>query len=173
MEFASYARQAVVLANADLDSLDALRGELVDLPWYVDRVTEHDLHILRRTQPRLRAIFELGAASDDDAAVAELNALLAETPVSPRVSGHDSSSWHLHVTGPGTRPAQDLLAESLMGLAITVIDHGAHRLGVCACDDCDDVYIDTSPNRSRRYCSDRCSSRANVAAFRARQKVRL
>ena len=31
--------------------------------------------------------------------------------------------------------------------------------------------VDTSPNQSRRYCSDRCSSRANVAAYRARQKA--
>jgi predicted RNA-binding Zn ribbon-like protein len=30
--------------------------------------------------------------------------------------------------------------------------------------------VDTSPNQSRRYCSDRCSSRANVAAYRARQR---
>ena len=32
---------------------------------------------------------------------------------------------------------------------------------------CTNVYVDTSPNHSRRYCSDRCSSRANVAAYRA------
>jgi hypothetical protein len=30
--------------------------------------------------------------------------------------------------------------------------------------------VDVSPNQSRRYCSDRCSSRANVAAYRARQR---
>jgi hypothetical protein len=32
------------------------------------------------------------------------------------------------------------------------------------------VFIDTSTNRSRRYCSDRCATRANVAAYRARRK---
>jgi len=32
-------------------------------------------------------------------------------------------------------------------------------------------FVDTSPNQSRRYCSERCSSRANVAAYRARQKA--
>ena len=32
------------------------------------------------------------------------------------------------------------------------------------------VFVDTSPNQSRRYCSDRCSSRANVAAYRARRR---
>mgnify|MGYP006209976951 CR=1 FL=1 len=48
---------------------------------------------------------------------------------------------------------------------------GATRLGLCSEPRCDNVYVDTSPNQSRRYCSDRCSSRANVAAFRARQKA--
>ena len=33
-----------------------------------------------------------------------------------------------------------------------------------------EVFIDTSTNRSRRYCSDRCATRANVAAYRARRK---
>jgi predicted RNA-binding Zn ribbon-like protein len=42
---------------------------------------------------------------------------------------------------------------------------------VCAAAPCTNVYVDTSPNQSRRYCSERCSSRANVAAFRARQKA--
>jgi predicted RNA-binding Zn ribbon-like protein len=44
-------------------------------------------------------------------------------------------------------------------------------MGVCSAEKCDCVYVDTSPNQSRRYCSDRCSSRANVAAYRARQKA--
>ncbi|MGD0935289.1 MAG: CGNR zinc finger domain-containing protein [Streptosporangiaceae bacterium] len=30
--------------------------------------------------------------------------------------------------------------------------------------------MDTSTNRSRRYCSERCLSRANVTAFQARQR---
>ena len=47
----------------------------------------------------------------------------------------------------------------------------SYRLGVCHASSCDNVFVDTSPNQSRRYCSDRCSSRANVAAYRARQKA--
>ncbi|WP_141743598.1 CGNR zinc finger domain-containing protein, partial [Streptomyces abyssalis] len=33
------------------------------------------------------------------------------------------------------------------------------------------AYLDTSTNRSRRYCSDRCATRANVAAYRARKRL--
>jgi predicted RNA-binding Zn ribbon-like protein len=31
--------------------------------------------------------------------------------------------------------------------------------------------VDVSTNRSRRYCSDGCANRANVAAFRARLRA--
>ena len=42
------------------------------------------------------------------------------------------------------------------------------RLRVCDAPDCDDVVVDLSKNRSRRYCGASCSNRVNVAAFRAR-----
>jgi predicted RNA-binding Zn ribbon-like protein len=58
-----------------------------------------------------------------------------------------------------------------MGLSTLVCDLGATRLGVCDASPCADVFVDVSPNRSRRYCSDRCSSRANVAAYRARRRA--
>jgi predicted RNA-binding Zn ribbon-like protein len=62
-------------------------------------------------------------------------------------------------------------AECIMGLAMLVVDFGPTRLGICSSDRCHNAFVDTSPNRSRRYCSDRCSSRANVAAYRARRKA--
>ncbi|MBW3576903.1 MAG: CGNR zinc finger domain-containing protein [Actinobacteria bacterium] len=54
----------------------------------------------------------------------------------------------------------------------TVIAAGEfHRLDVCAGEKCDDVYIDTSRSRSRRFCSPAtCGNRASVAAYRARQR---
>ena len=46
------------------------------------------------------------------------------------------------------------------------------RLRVCAADDCVDVVVDLSKNRSKRYCDGTCGNRANVAAYRARQAGR-
>jgi predicted RNA-binding Zn ribbon-like protein len=169
VDFGSYAQQAAKLANADLSDLAALRTALADRPWFAEQVGPDDLTRVRQAQPDLRGVFELAAAGDGAGAVRAINALLASVPVAPRVSGHDEQSWHLHVTS-GAAAGQDLLAEAFMGLAVTVIDLGSDRLGSCARDGCDNVYVDTSPNRSRRYCSDRCSSRANVAAFRARRR---
>ena len=45
------------------------------------------------------------------------------------------------------------------------------RIGVCSAEGCDNVYVDTSRNASRRYCSNTCASRSTVAAYRARQKT--
>ena len=58
-----------------------------------------------------------------------------------------------------------------MGLSGVVCDPGASRLGVCSADGCADVFVDLSPNQSRRFCSDRCASRAHVAAYRARRRA--
>jgi predicted RNA-binding Zn ribbon-like protein len=57
-----------------------------------------------------------------------------------------------------------------MGLAMHLTAHGADRLGICQAAPCRNAYLDTSTNRSRRYCSDRCATRANVAAYRARKR---
>ena len=61
-------------------------------------------------------------------------------------------------------------ANAVMGLAVLVTQLGLDRLGICAAAGCRNAFVDTSTNRSRRYCSDRCATRANVAAYRARQK---
>jgi predicted RNA-binding Zn ribbon-like protein len=61
-------------------------------------------------------------------------------------------------------------AGASMGLAVHLTQHGVDRLGICQAAPCRNAYLDTSTNRSRRYCSDRCATRANVAAYRARKR---
>ena len=57
-----------------------------------------------------------------------------------------------------------------LGLAIVLCDYGMARLGVCRAADCECVYVDVSRNAQRRFCSESCANRTNVAAFRARAK---
>ena len=55
--------------------------------------------------------------------------------------------------------------------AVVIGDGGFDRLRLCARDDCDDVFVDASRNRSRRFCDPAtCGNRAHVAAYRARQR---
>ena len=118
VNFDAYARTAVDLVNAGLDDLDALRRIFDgDNAWMRDEVAERDLLVFRRTQRRLRAIFEHGTAGQDAEAVAELNALLAAYPVQPRIAGHDSGDWHMHVTSRGASVASEYLAGAAWGLS--------------------------------------------------------
>jgi predicted RNA-binding Zn ribbon-like protein len=116
---------------------------------------------LVRLRDELAAVFD---ASGAERAVAEqLNALLVRYPVRPQLTDHDGGRWHLHL-------AEDPAATAVMGLAAVVAELGADRLGRCREPHCGRAFLDTSSNRSRRYCSARCASRANVAAFRARRR---
>jgi len=171
VDFLAYAERAADLVNAPMEDEDDLRALLSARPWLVDRATGADVRALRRLQRDLRPAFEAAPDQQREEVVNRLNELLERHPVSPFISGHDATSWHLHVAERESSVAETLAAEGLMGMAVVVCDLGADRFGVCAADRCSRVFVDTSPNRSRRYCSERCSSRANVAAFRARRKA--
>jgi predicted RNA-binding Zn ribbon-like protein len=66
--------------------------------------------------------------------------------------------------------AKWLGATTAMALAIVLCEYGKERLGVCAAPRCRDAFIDTSKNKQKRYCDDKCANRENVAAFRARHR---
>lgn len=170
VDFIRYADLAAGLVNSPMMSQDDLAEYLASRQWLLRRVEERDLAPLKRLRRELRPIFECSDRGDESEVVALVNAMLAKHPVTPYIAGHDSQSWHLHVAERGSSVAALLTAECIMGLATLVVDYGPTRLGVCSDDKCDRVFVDTSPNKSRRYCSDRCSSRANVAAYRARRK---
>jgi len=170
MDFVRYAEQSAALLNADLEDAEALVGFLHARAWLHDQVVERDATALRRFQRELRAVYESSNAKDANGVVERLNALLASHPVTPHIAGH-TGKWHLHVADGSSSVAELLVAESLMGLSMLICDVGPTRLGVCDAAACPNVFVDTSPNQSRRYCSDRCSFRSNVAVYRARQRA--
>jgi hypothetical protein len=88
----------------------------------------------------------------------------------PSISGHDDSDWHLHIADDRGPVATEFATGAVMGLAMAFLELGPERFGNCADPRCGGVFLDASRNRSRRYCSDRCASRANVAAHRQRQR---
>ncbi|WP_305784911.1 CGNR zinc finger domain-containing protein [Symbioplanes lichenis] len=172
MNFDAYARTAVELVNAGLTDLEQAKGLFGDeLGWMAAEVTEKDLTVLRRAQRRLRDVFEHGTGGRDHDAVAELNLLLAAYPVQPRISGHDTSDWHMHVTGRGASVSAEYLAGAVWGLSVWLCEYGSARFGICADDRCGNVYLDTSSNNCRRFCSERCATRSHVAAHRARKRA--
>jgi len=171
MDFVRYAERSAGLVNADLTDAEQLIHFLDEREWLHASVTERDAGALRRFSKELRPVFEASNDGQEQAVVEQLNRLLAKHPVTPYIAGHEPGRWHMHVADRESSVSELLIAESLMGLSTLVCDLGATRLGVCDADRCTNVFVDTSPNQSRRYCSDRCSSRANVAAYRARQRA--
>jgi predicted RNA-binding Zn ribbon-like protein len=171
VDFVGYADHAASLVNAAVEDVDDLRDFLTERGWLLPRVTERDVNAIRRFQRDLRTTFETASGGDEAGVVQQLNDLLDRHPMTPQIAGHDTQSWHLHVSNSSSSVAELLIAEALLGLAILACDLSPLRLGVCHATGCDQVFVDTSPNQSRRYCSDRCSSRANVAAYRARRRA--
>jgi predicted RNA-binding Zn ribbon-like protein len=177
VDLTAYAELAVRLVNsADSDerhddwlsSPDAFRALVADRPHLHGQITHNDVSALRQLRDELTAIFMAVAEGEAPAAVERLNALLIRHPVHPVISGHDNQSWHLHLSD-GSTVADRYAAGAVVGLMTIITQLGADRLGVCTLAACHGVFIDASTNRSRRYCSDRCASRANVTAFRARR----
>ena len=179
MNFESYAQMAVDLVSSEPDELDphdplasadALRAWLAGRPWMVERVRESDLAPLVELRTALRVVFDVAASGDSEGAVSRLNAQLTVHGPEASISGHNDSDWHLHVASPEGPVADEYAAGAVMGLTMAFLDLGRERFGTCADERCRGVYLDTSRNRSRRYCSDRCATRANVAALRRRRR---
>jgi predicted RNA-binding Zn ribbon-like protein len=131
-------------------------------------VTEEEAAGLAEVAAELREVFTSVAAGDVDAAAGHVNDLLSETGARPRLDRHDGEPWHLHFHGPGGGMAGDWAAGCATGLAIVLGSDLYDRLGVCTGPACDRVYVDTSRNGTRRFCSTACQNRVKTAAFRAR-----
>lgn len=175
MDFTSYAELAVRLVNTSaradgdpdlLGSPQAFRAFVADRPHLAGQVTFHDLDALRLLRAELAAIFGAAAAGDETTASDRLNALLAQHPVHPVLIRHDGPRWHMHLIDSGS-VAERYAAGAASGLAAVFAQFGANRLGICAIASCQCAFIDASTNRSRRYCSDHCTTRATVTAFRS------
>ena len=150
----------------DLAALDAFVADhdLSDAP----KARADDLEAIRDLRASLRAVFE---APDEDSAGRVLNALLKASGAHPVLTNHGDGPWHLHYTPAGAPLSARLAAETAMALSVVIAQDGFERLRTCDSDTCEDVFVDASKNRSRRYCSPEvCGNRASVRAYRLRQR---
>ena len=124
---------------------------------------------LRRFAMAFRAVFSAVASGDVDAAARQVNDLIAATGAHPWLDRHDGEPWHLHFHGAEDSLAAGWAAGCATGLAVVLGSDLHGRIGVCTAARCDRVYVDTSRNGTRRFCSTTCQNRVKAAAFRARQ----
>lgn len=138
--------------------------ELINSEWwrglpadYEDRLEDRSLRDLRAL---LRRLIEAPAERD----WAELDAILAAAPMRRRVR---DGVVVLEPAGKGARWTRAEIAAAI------VDDLAAGRVGICANDECQWAFIDTSKNHSRRWCgAPSCGDLARVHRHRARRAAR-
>jgi len=169
--------ESAALVNTLSDGVDALSDRagldafLVRFPFSGQVLgTDAELAEVRQLRAKLRSVW---SADERDEAAAIVNEVLADADARPYLSKHDEYDWHLHVTRPDAPLAQRIGAEAAMGFLDLIRADDLDRLRICAADDCEDVVVDLSRNKSKRYCATgNCGNRANVAAYRARKAGR-
>jgi predicted RNA-binding Zn ribbon-like protein len=153
-----------------LPDLNALREFVVrhDVS-EVGRLSAADLLAVQDLREAIRPVF---SAPDDRTAAAVVNTLVSQAGVTPRLTDHDGYDWHIHYFTPGASLAEHLAIDCGMALAHVVASGEHERLRRCEAPDCEQVLVDLSRNRSKRYCDARtCGNRLHVAAYRERQRA--
>lgn len=149
----------------DVAALDRFADE-----WGLSGSRAHDqaeLDAVRELRLRLATLWE----SDADEAAALVNTLLKEASALPQLVKHGGWDYHIHATSADAPLADRLAVEAAMAVADVIRSGQLDRLRACAADDCGDVLVDLSKNRSRRFCSTTCANRVNVAAYRHRRSA--
>jgi predicted RNA-binding Zn ribbon-like protein len=176
MYFNHYTNRPVKLAEALVNIDDQHFSKPEDMAGFLDGYRELWEGVAKPPrQSEFAAILALRAslrevmtAEDNASAIATINQLLIAHGAVPRVSMH-SGEPHLHFEPPNSTMTSWLGTTTSMGLGAVLVEHGINRFGQCEASNCEDVYVDTSKNRSRRHCSTTCSTREAVAAHRRRK----
>lgn len=151
------------LQNID-DLLNFLRKHGID--GEADKA-EADLDAVRTLRDQLRAAW---TGDDMNITIEILNGLLSTVRVTLHLQVDEMTYYSLYMVDP-TLPLMDRLAfETALGISEAIQTYGFDQIRACAAEPCQDVFIDTSRNHSRRFCSDRCANRYNIQAYRARQQ---
>lgn len=130
-----------------------------------------DLPAVHDARARLRAVLDRRDADGLAAGASDLVARgLGTIGLEPDERGRPQ--WCAHPR-PGAGLADRLALLAGIGVLGALRALGPERFRDCASDTCSGVFIDTSRPGRRRYCMpDLCGNRANVAAYRARQRAR-
>jgi predicted RNA-binding Zn ribbon-like protein len=149
----------------DIAALDAF---VEHWRWTGSRTRDQaELDAVRALRPRLARLWEM----TEDEAVDLVNTLLRDASALPQLLKHDGWEYHIHATPPEAPLADRMAVDAAMAFADVIRTGELGRLRVCAADDCDDVLVDLSKNRSRRFCGLTCANRVNVAAYRSRRSA--
>lgn len=166
---------AVWLVNSQTPS-DGL-NEVCDLENLLDKRNyagrfdrdDEELHAVRASRTQMHRML---TAAREEAHVL-INAVLQTHNALPRLRKNRSGDWHTRALDLGMPLPHQLLVELAMAMCALVIADETSRIGICHGRNCNRLHIDLSRNKSRRFCSQACSNRTSVAAYRQRQNPRV
>ena len=146
---------AAALVNTGLQDAEELATpeqlrEFVRRWGWTGRATgdEEELAAVRALRPRIQRLWQVRRGRD----VRLVNEMLREARALPQLVKHDQWDYHLHATPSDAELADRMIVEAAMAVVDVVRAGELGRLRVCAADDCDDLLVDLSKNRSRRFC---------------------
>jgi predicted RNA-binding Zn ribbon-like protein len=163
---------AVALLNATADGSALTAAQLTaaaTTSGYPDaRVAPADVELVASVLPTQRRIF---GADPEDGAIDAVNGLLRLAPVRPRLVTGGGGAPTLAMHAPDDAFGVIYLSDFSLAAATLAAQGQIGRLQRCAASGCDQVFVDRSRARGRRYCDMRtCGNRTNVAAYRERQR---
>jgi predicted RNA-binding Zn ribbon-like protein len=153
---------------ADIKALEVIRTALAIDPPSVASLRQADVPGFIALAKDLRAIFENLELQQIDAAARRINALLAKHPATPHLA-KENGVWRMHHHAADVAVLPMWISICAEGLARMIGAQHTDRLGLCAASKCDRVFVDTSKNATRRFCSISCQNRTKTAASRARK----
>lgn len=163
------------LAGAHI-AAELVNRPTLDATQLEELLTRHDVHepvagqaALEAVQAwslRLRPVFEAVATRQ----ACLVDALLVDAQCRPRLLAHDGLPHHLHYSPLDAPLPSRVKALTAAGLAHLIAGGGGDRLGCCAREACRTVFVDTSRNGRRSFCSVRCANAVNVSRHRARRR---
>jgi predicted RNA-binding Zn ribbon-like protein len=157
--------EGAALPAAVTAALRAGRGD-------VREVSAGEAAEFRAVAAAIRAVFDEVAGGRTDTAARAVNEMLARTGARPRLDQHGGEPWHLHFHGAEDSLVTGWAAGCATGLAVILGSDLRGRLGICTAPRCDRVFVDTSRNATRRFCSTSCQNRVKTASFRAARRAR-
>ncbi|GAA5167262.1 CGNR zinc finger domain-containing protein [Amycolatopsis dongchuanensis] len=173
MQFTPYggvaAQLAAALVNAAPGATTATYEDLIETYDYrgTSPVTPAEAAELTAWAERLRPVFSEPALQPR---VDLVNELLAVVAARPYLSQHHDRPPHFHYAAEDAPTVQRIKAYTIMGVGHVLCDD-PQRIGSCGRPGCATVFVDTSRNGRRRFCSPECANRAHVAAHRRRQRA--
>jgi predicted RNA-binding Zn ribbon-like protein len=116
--------------------------------------------------PLLRRLADTVAAGRmlDAAQLAELNELLARTPVTARLVDGGEGRYAIDMRAVADDPERELA-----GSFASLLRRAPDRLK--RCEECGRFFLDSTRSRTQRWCTPQCGDRARVRSHRARRSV--